>query len=301
MATKSSLSTLVVRAFLYGCGSMVLLFDIYFLGRAIFTTNFIPILPILVGIMTASGLVLIIYAEHDSRQRFAREHRRLARVAHQLERPLTNLQTDFQVLLDQAQQLPPEARLKLKHMATSTQTVLDNIRDIFLLLQGQEGSIIQEQRVYDLCAIVDEVLDRERSFAQARNTQIMHQFHCQEAPVSVDRRLLIIVLKHLVENAMLYTLTPGLMNVAVTRSRQVARVIIQDRGVGIRPSDRWLMWQPFARGRNAEQFDRDGIGVGLTLSNLIMRQLGGRLIYHPRSDSTGSQFEIELPLAKTEK
>lgn len=286
------------RSFLYGGAATLLAFDLYFLGRALVQSNFVPILPIIAGILTAGGLLFIVYAEHRAREEDKRDHRQISRVAAQLEAPLRAFQDDLQQLLARADRLPAEERLKIKRMETKSKVVLENIRDVFLTLQAQEGPLAQEVRAYDLCALASEAVKRAGSLASSHNVELVEKMHCENAPVLVDRRLFLIALGHLIENAILYTLTPGLVNIAVVRGKKHARVIVQDRGIGIKDGDAPAIFRPFARGHAAEQYDPDGIGVGLTLARLIIQELKGSLRWQPREASTGSEFEIVLPLVR---
>lgn len=286
------------RSFLYGGGAALLAFDLFFLIKAAFTSEFIPIVPILAGIFTAIGLLVVVFAEHQAREADKQDHRRISRVAHQLEMPLTALREDFELILKDAESLPPSSRLKLKRMETKTHIVLENVRDVFLMLQAQEGPISHDARVYDLCVLVHDVIEKERPLYSARNVELITQNHCTNAPAKVDRKLFMLALTHVLENARLYTLKPGLVNVLIMRGKNKIRIVVQDRGVGVAARDKGVIWQPFARGAQADQFDADGIGVGLTLSRLIIRELGGDIIWKNRTDSSGAQFEIHLPLSK---
>lgn len=287
------------RAFLYGGGSALLLFNLIFLAKAVISGNFVPVVPILAGILTAGGLLLIIFAEHRARLEDKRDHRRLNRVASQLEKPLTSLQIDLHNLIASSDSLPGEARLVIKRMATQSGVLLENIRDVFLTLQAQEGKVSREVRVHDLCELVQEAVRRLQPLASARNVELDARAHCADAPAKVDKRLFLIAVTHIIENGLLYTLTPGQVSVSVTRGPRHVRVIVQDRGIGITDEDADIVFQPFARGRSASHFDPDGIGVGLTLVRLIIREFGGKLTWQPRQGAPGTQFEIQLPLTKT--
>lgn len=296
MLTKTS--QIAFRYFLYGSAAVLLILDIFFLIRAIGTSNFVPIVPLLAGVLTATGLLFIIYAERATREYDKQEHRRISRVAHQLERPLTSLQTDVAHLIATADTLPAEARLKLKHMETRTHTLLANIRDVFLMLQAQQLTVAKDLRTYNVCAIVDDVIQQQTKLASARNVELLHSFHCQDAPVKIDRSLFIVVLNHLIENGITYTLTPGLVNIAVMRSNTHVRIVVQDRGIGIREDEAVAVFQPFARGERAAGYDPDGIGVGLALSQLIIKEFGGIIRWRNRESGMGVQFEVVLPLVK---
>lgn len=287
----------ILRAFLYGGGSALLLLDAFFLIRATFQSNYVPIVPVIAGIFTAGGLLFIVYAEQRAREEDKRNHRRISRVAHQLTHPIEKLQSDLQHLLRNADKLPAEERLKLKHMATKTTVLLANVRDVFLTLQAQEGSIAQEVHSYDLCELVNEALESISALASARNVKIHYKAHCQHASVRVDKHLFLLALNHIIENAIHYTLTPGLVNISIIKGNKKARIIVQDRGLGINKQDARNVMQPFARGSNAQKYDADGIGIGLALSRLILRDFNGTIHWQNRSHTAGTQFEIILPLA----
>lgn len=289
------------RALLYGGGAVLLLTNIYLLAKSVVVGNFVPVLPILVGILTAGGLLIIVYSEHRAREEDKKDHRRISRVANQLESPLNALQADVAQLVKKADGLPADDRMTLKKMETKSKVLLENIRDVFLTLRAQEGKVSQEIRTYDMCALVKEAIEQSQPLASARNVEIVQKMHCQDAPVKVDRRLAIIVLMHMIENALLYTMTPGLVNVAVVKGKKFVRVVVQDRGIGVKEADKEIIFKPFARGKNAEQYDPDGIGVGLTLSQLIAKEFGGKIIWQQRKPNMGTQFEFELPLANIGK
>ncbi len=283
---------------MYGGASALLLFNIVFMGQAVLAGNLVPIVPIVAGILTAAGLLVIVYTEHRARLADKRDHRRISRVANQLENPLRSLQEDLTNVTAASDALPGEARFVLKRMETKSKILLENIRDVFLTLQAQEGKLAQDVRTYDLCALVQEAIQRLQPVASARNVELDAKKYCQDAAVKVDKRLFLIALIHLMENGILYTLKPGKVNVSVTRGAKAARVLVEDRGVGIKEEDINVVFQPFARGHAAHQFDPDGIGVGLTLSRLIIREFGGNLSWQPRRDSAGSEFEVTLPLVR---
>ncbi len=286
------------RAFLYGGASMLLAFDLFFLVKALITGDYVPIVPIIAGILTAGGLLAIVYAEHQARLEEKRDHRRISRVAHQLEMPLSSLDSDLKYLTTNADKLPGEARTKIKKMETKTNVLIENIRDLFLMLQAQEHPIAGEVRTYDICRLLQDATESHMASAKAHNVELIHRFHCETAPVKIDKGLMRIVLNHLIENAITYTNKPGLVNIAVTRNQKQIRIIVQDRGIGINDTDAEAIFRPFARGNRASEFDPDGIGVGLTLSRLIVREFGGQLIYQRQAKKSGTQFEVVLPLAK---
>lgn len=288
----------LLRFFLYGGGAVLLILDLVLLVRSALFGTFILLAPILAGTLTSGGLLLVIFAEQRSRAEDKKRHHRLSLVSHQLENPLKNLKGDLDRLLQHAENLPSEQRLQIKRMESSAGTLLDNIRDVFLMLQALETPINREIRNYDLCVLLEEAVRRAEPYAKAQNVPLIYTTHCQTAPVKVDRRLFFIALGHIIENGLQYTLKPGLVNIAVIRGGKHVRVIIQDRGIGIRGADQDIVFEPFARGASAEKYDPDGIGVGLALSRLILAEFGCTLNFRPKP-GMGTEFTLSLPLAAT--
>lgn len=288
----------ILHSFLYGGASVLLAIDLYFLVVSLFHGTYAPIVPLFVGICISGGLLCIVYAEAKARGDDRREHRRLSRVASQLEQPIASLEEDIEYLVRQSDALPAEVRLKLKRMNTKTRILLENVRDVFLMLRAQGGKVSQETKVYNICALVEEAVNRVQPLASARNVEIIRKALCEDAPVKLDRSLFLIALTHILENGIMYTLKPGLVNVVIIKGKSHVRIIVQDRGIGVKAEDVHAIFDPFVRGQYASQYDQDGIGVGLTLSRLLIDEFHGKLSWKQRSESSGLEFEIKLPLSK---
>lgn len=76
-------------------------------------------------------------------------------------------------------------------------------------------------------------------------------------------------------------------------ARPWARLRILDSGPGIAPEMLERMFQPFVSSR----MDADGTGLGLAVSEGIIREHGGVILARNRGDRSGAEFEILLPEA----
>jgi len=74
-------------------------------------------------------------------------------------------------------------------------------------------------------------------------------------------------------------------------SSQVA-VTIADRGPGVSPADRDLLFARFARASNAGP---DGTGLGLYVSRELCRAMGGDLVLDEAGRGGGASFTVVLP------
>jgi two-component system sensor histidine kinase MtrB len=117
----------------------------------------------------------------------------------------------------------------------------------------------------------------------------------------VDKRRFERVMANLVENASLYAggvtrVTVGRHPVDVAVPARTIRVVVEDQGPGVPPSDRAHLFERFYRGgRAGRRESSEGTGLGLSLVSEHVRLHGGA-IWIEDAPVRGSQFVIELPL-----
>ncbi|MEO8424550.1 MAG: HAMP domain-containing sensor histidine kinase [Actinomycetota bacterium] len=97
---------------------------------------------------------------------------------------------------------------------------------------------------------------------------------------------------NVVRNALAYSPSSEPVTVIVEERDAVVRVRVRDRGRGVPPGERHLIFDPFARGR-AGNGARDGRGLGLFIARRIVEAHGGSIGL--RSGRPGAEFCIELP------
>jgi two-component system C4-dicarboxylate transport sensor histidine kinase DctB len=95
------------------------------------------------------------------------------------------------------------------------------------------------------------------------------------------------VLVNLLQNAFDATGQGGKVSIGVTESHQFRTLSVTDNGPGISPEQRASLFQPFATTKP------DGLGLGLVISQDIMRGLGGDLTEEPVPQ--GCRFTMAIP------
>jgi two-component system CheB/CheR fusion protein len=107
-----------------------------------------------------------------------------------------------------------------------------------------------------------------------------------------DTRRLLMALEVLLANAMKFSRS-GDVTVRVTREADVARVEVADRGIGVPPAERRLIFEAYEHASNAENA---GAGLGLYVARETIRRHRGRMGVRSRSGG-GSVFWFTVPLA----
>jgi signal transduction histidine kinase len=116
------------------------------------------------------------------------------------------------------------------------------------------------------------------------------------AAVLGDAQALRRALLNLVENAVTYTPPGGRVTISLGHGAGMARIVVEDTGIGIALDDQERIFQPFVRLDEARSRHTGGTGLGLAIARSIVAAHGGRLDVQS-SPRTGSRFTIELPAA----
>jgi len=114
-----------------------------------------------------------------------------------------------------------------------------------------------------------------------------------------DRQRCSQVLANLLSNAHKYTPPGGAITVQARRFKKQPMVCIsvKDTGIGIPPEDQSRIFTRFYRAGNAGAADGSGAGLGLTISQSIVRLHGGKLWFESKPDK-GTTFFLTLRAAE---
>jgi signal transduction histidine kinase len=99
------------------------------------------------------------------------------------------------------------------------------------------------------------------------------------------------VVANLVDNAVKYG---GQAEVAVAATGESAEITVDDRGPGIPPPDRELIFEPFRRLEDSRNREKGGAGLGLAIARQIVEFHGGTIAVEDRPGG-GARFRVRLP------
>jgi PAS domain S-box-containing protein len=98
------------------------------------------------------------------------------------------------------------------------------------------------------------------------------------------------VLTNLIDNATKYGASDQPIEIDIAEERGLVRVAVSDRGPGVAPDNRELIFKPFHRASP----DRHGVGLGLHVAREIVTLHGGLLTVEARAGG-GATFVLVLP------
>lgn len=116
--------------------------------------------------------------------------------------------------------------------------------------------------------------------------------------IPMDAKLIEQVLINLLDNAIKHTNPQNDIWVIVEEHKEAkeAEFMVMDNGEGIREADLLHIFQMFytSNGRSADV--KQGIGLGLTICEAIIKAHGGTIKAENRTDTKGAKFSFTLPV-----
>ena len=120
----------------------------------------------------------------------------------------------------------------------------------------------------------------------------------RDAPVLIrgNRTAIERILFNLIDNACKYAKQSDdkRIHLDLIQDERTARINVRDHGPGISPKVRSRLFQPFTKSAEEAARSAPGIGLGLSLSRRLARDMHGDLTLKDSSPN-GSTFELQLP------
>lgn len=247
-------------------------------------------------VLLAISVILLVMSMHRM-QRSAREQLELvARISHELRTPLATITCAGENLADDVVGTPAEARHYGELIKSEGRRLARTIGDILLCcrLQARPDSVLDRKPTNVADVIASAV---EESRAAAPHGQRIETVIEPGLPIVLaDRDALKMAVKNLVLNAVKYG-HGGPVRVSASGGPDVA-IAVEDDGPGIPDEERRRIFEPFYRGRYAQDHEIEGSGIGLNIVKQVVRSHGGR-VRVGNGEHKGSRFEVQLPAMKT--
>jgi len=204
----------------------------------------------------------------------------LANMSHELRTPL-NAIIGFTgtMLMKLPGPLNPGQESQLRTVQSSARHLLALINDLLDVAKIEAGKSEVNIESVACYAVVDDVVTTLRPEAEKKGITLKVFDRSQSGELRTDRRMLHQIVLNLTNNAVKFT-NDGAVTIYVDRvvrgNESLIEISVEDTGIGIRPEDQVLLFQPFMQ-VNDKAGAREGTGLGLHLSQKMAELLGGSL------------------------
>lgn len=218
--------------------------------------------------------------------------RYIASVSHEIRAPL-NAIYGYAQLMERGDQVDSrEAAQVIRRCSEHLTSLVDGLLDISQLENGIMRVKLDTVRFRDF---LDQIFWMLRPSAQAKGLDFIADYP-ERLPeyIRMDQSRLRQVLINLISNAIKFT-EAGSVTFKVGYVGQIATFQVIDTGPGIRQEDRERIFDPFERGGDAHEQVQPGVGLGLPITQAIVKILGGDLAFDS-VPGQGTRFKVTLML-----
>lgn len=243
-------------------------------------------LTFLVVILIGSSIVFTTYRLNSKLAR--QQNNFMLSVTHELKSPIAAIKLILQTL--EKHQLEPEKQQQLLQKSIKESDRLNELCSNILIAAQVEGG--QYHREQANCSVSDLVLQSVQGY-QSRYPKRFVYASMPNVHTKTDAMLLQLVLHNVLENAVKYTPSDSLIQVALQVQQQRILIQVMDNGMGIPDVEKKKIFDQFYRIGNENTRNAKGTGLGLYLSKKIMKHLKGNIVVKDNKPQ-GAIFEISF-------
>ncbi len=221
----------------------------------------------------------------------------VATVSHDLRSPLTFIR-GYATMLPMVGEFNDTQHEYIEKILHGVEQMSELIVDL-LDLGRIEAGVGLEREPCHLGTILVGAVDGMRARAAAEGLTLRLEPAESVAVVAGDAALLRQAVTNLVDKAVKYTPSGGIVTVGLSVRDEQAVIRVADTGIGIAPDDHVRLFEKFYRIRRRDTMGIPGTGLGLAIVKSIVERHGGKVWVDSELDK-GSTFYVSLPLGEVE-
>lgn len=215
----------------------------------------------------------------------------LANMSHEFRTPLTAILSGVDILMEEASE---DDRRVLESVQRGGERLLQTLDGVLDLAWHESARATLSATSLDLIEAVTEAVAPYKNAAEAKGLGL--HVRGTHAWTYADSRAFQRTVAAVVENAVRFT-EVGQITVSVSATETRASVEIADTGVGMSAAFLPYATESFRQASEGDARTHEGAGIGLTLAQKLVEQMGGGLTIQS-VEGEGTTVRIELPVAQ---
>ena len=218
----------------------------------------------------------------------------LAVLSHELRTPLTPVLAAVALL--ERETLPESARARLEIVRRNVQLQARLIDDLLDLTSIVRAKIELDRRPVELCTVLERAAEVCRPDIEARQLEFGIDYGPRPYVIEADVARLQQVFWNLIKNAIKFTPKGGCVGVRCRPDGSHVTIEIIDSGIGIEPAAIGRIFDAFTQAELSITRQFGGLGLGLTISKVLVEMHGGTIAAHSAGRNRGATFTVRLPM-----
>jgi len=247
--------------------------------------------------LVAGGLEKLRAQQAASRAEAARQSQELRStlldaIAHEFNTPLASIKTATTSILSGIVENPEDWKAMLNVVDEEADRLKRLVADALESARLDAGRVQLNLEPHAIDETVHSLREEMRPMTEGR--LIALDVPSSLPPVAIDRALMKLAIRQLVDNALKYSSSCAPVEISARAVDKSLVITVGDRGHGIPESERTKIFEKFYR-LPGDRSRVPGTGMGLAIARQIVEAHGGRISVNSR-EGGGSLFSISIPL-----
>lgn len=185
----------------------------------------------------------------------------VSNASHELKTPISVICAHATALLEHKEMNEYEKK-KYYNIILKVGNEMKELIENLLILSKLENTVYKTKNdIINLKLIIEEALEKYDIIELEKDIEVDIRIDTEK--IVFDARIIKLIINNLIQNALKYSILGGKIYIFQEKNY----LIIQNTFQGVLENNTDLLIQPFARGKNAEDFKSDGVGLGLSIVN----------------------------------
>jgi PAS domain S-box-containing protein len=225
----------------------------------------------------------------------------VALATHQLRTPIAAIRWNVELLEKKmADTLTEDQSRYLVKINRNVGRMVSLINDFLSVSKLEMGTFASNQEAVNLTEFFDSIVDEFTEKISQKNISLNRTDNPPQLQVTIDSRLLHIIVSNLMSNATKYSNPNGTLDFSYTLEGTTLHIVVKDDGIGIPESELERLFSKFFRATNAQTHQTQGTGLGLYVVKQSVEKLGGTIEVSSQ-ENQGAQFNVALPVTVLSK
>ncbi len=256
--------------------------------------------PLIMTLSNSAAQVLTIFRNHKKSERdyikLLRQKDEFFNIAsHELKSPVTSIKGFAQILEKISEKDTTKTKYFLEKINRQSDKLSRLINDLLDISRIETGKLLFENKKFELEELIENTIE---NLKVATGTHPISFRSDAKFWIKGDSHRIEEVLINLINNAAKYSPPQTKIKVSLFRKDDLAVVEVEDFGYGISEKDKEKVFNRFFQSKNSHAKNLSGLGLGLYISNSIVKHHKGMLNFTSKTNSEGTVFSFTLPYYK---
>jgi signal transduction histidine kinase len=250
-------------------------------------------IPITLGFTGIVGWLLAGFAMQPVRQSYEQLQRFTADASHELRAPVAAILSNAQVGLLAPAEDTQQPRQRLSNIVAQSKHMSDLITNLLFLARHQGKLNPQDVSKIDIAELLNFLAAEYQTLAVNKGIEFNSELSVKPVEIYGDRDLLQQAIRNLLDNAIKYTPSGGMVALSLLVKPRQILIQVKDTGIGIPASDLPYIFDRFYRVDKARTRQTGGFGLGLAIAQQVIQAHNGKIIVESEVGQ-GTLFQICL-------